>query len=105
MSTDALYEKILRRSIEDVFVVATRRGLDIKALHVEFDEGRGPGPHAEHTLTIRLRDSSIAVSAFGIPDDWMSIGSGFIDSRLSRKVTSLLADLEKEAARQQRPLP
>ena len=97
MSTQEKYEQVLRDAVEDVFVVAVRRGLDIRQLAAEFDAGRGPGPHQEHTLTISVRDTSLAVTADGVPHEWLSMGTGYIDSRFSRQIAALLSDLEKNA--------
>lgn len=66
MSTQAPYEQVLRDALEDVFVIAVRRGLDLRQLDAEFDTDLGPGPHQEHTLTISVRDTSIAVKADGV---------------------------------------
>ena len=97
MSTQEKYEQVLRDAVEDVFVVAVRRGLDIRQLAADFDAGRGPGPHQEHTLTISVRDTSLAVTADGVPHEWLSMGTGYIDSRFSRQIAALLSDLEKNA--------
>lgn len=97
MSTQEKYEQVLRDAVEDVFVVAVRRGLDIRQLAADFDAGRGPGPHQEHTLTISVRDTSLAVTADGVPHEWLSMGTGYIDSRFSRQIATLLSDLEKNA--------
>jgi hypothetical protein len=81
MATQEQYEPVLRDALEDVFVVAVRQGLDAGQLATEFDANRGPGPHQEHTLTISVRDTSLAVTADGIPHEWISTGTGFIDTR------------------------
>jgi hypothetical protein len=93
------YEQVLRDALEDVFVVAARRGIDTGQLLAEFDASRGPGPHHEHTLTISARDTSLAVTAHGIPHEWLSTGTGYIDTRFSRRIAGLLSDLEKQAQR------
>jgi len=100
MSTQEQYEQILRDALGDVFVVAVRQGLDIGHLAAEFDAGRGPGPHQEHTLTISVRKTSLAVTTDGIRHEWLSIGTGYIDTQCSRRLASLLADFEKKAQRE-----
>jgi hypothetical protein len=102
MSAQEQYEQVLRDALEDVFVVAVRRGLDTRQIAAEFDADRGPGPHQEHTLTISIRDTSFAVTADGVPHEWLSTGTGYIDSRFSRRIASLLSDLEKNAQREGR---
>jgi hypothetical protein len=37
------------------------------------------------------------VSTDGIPHEWLSTGTGYIDARFSRRITALLSDLEKKA--------
>lgn len=96
------YEQVLRDAVEDIYVVAVRRGLDIGQLAAEFDAGRGPGPHQEHTLTISVRDTSLAVTADGVPHEWLSTGTGYIDSRFSRQIAALLSDLETKAQQEGR---
>ena len=96
------YQKLLRNALEDVFVIAARRGLDTGQLAAEFDAGRGPGPHQVHTLTISVRDTSLAVTGDDIPHEWLSIGTGYIDSRFSRRIAALLSDLEQKAQREGR---
>jgi hypothetical protein len=66
-------------------------------LAVEFDVGRDPGPHSQHTLTIKLRSAPISVTDRDIPHEWLSAGTGFIDSRLSKSVAALLQELNKKA--------
>jgi hypothetical protein len=99
MPTEAakLYETVLRDAKEDIFLVATRQAIDTRLIVVEFDSGREPGLHAEHTLTVSVRDSDLAVSAFGIPHEWLPISTGFIDTRFSRLVAGLLTELVKKA--------
>jgi hypothetical protein len=99
MSVEKQYEQVIRDALEDVFVVAARQGLDTGQLVAQFDADRGPGPHQEHTLTISVRDTSLAVSAPGIPHEWLSTGTGFIDTRFSRQITALTSDLAKKAAK------
>jgi len=92
-----LYETVIRDATEDIYLVATRQAIDTRLITVEFDAGREPGLHAEHTLNISVRDSDIGVSASGIPHEWLPISTGFIDTRFSRIVAGLLADLVKKA--------
>ena len=94
MSSRAQYDAELRDALEQVFVIAARRGLDIGQLAAEFDSGRESGFHDGHTLTIGVRDTSIAVTAPLIPHSWLSTGTGFIDTRYSRKIAGMLSELE-----------
>ena len=94
-----LYATVMTDAVEHVFIYALRHAIDTRGLTVEFDVGRGPGPHSDHTLTVGLRDSPIAVSAHDIPHDWLSAGTGYIDTRLSKSVAALLQHL-KDKARQ-----
>jgi hypothetical protein len=98
------YQKLLRNALEDVFVVAARRGLDTEQLAAEFDADRGPGPHQQHTLTVSVRETSLSLTADDIPHEWLSIGTGYIDSRFSRRIAALLSDLAKKAEREGRIL-
>jgi hypothetical protein len=91
------YEQVLRHALEDVFVIVAREGLDTGRITAEFDAGRGPGPHQEHTLTISVRDTSFAVTADGIPNEWLSADTGFIDTRFARRIAAMLYDLAKKA--------
>ena len=97
MSPQEQYEQALRDAVEDVFVIAVRRGLDTRQFAAEFDVDRGPGPHQEHTLTVSVRDTSLVVTAHGIPHDWLSVGTGYIDTRFSLRIAVILSDLEKKA--------
>jgi hypothetical protein len=97
MSSRGQYDAELRDALEQVFVIAARRGLDIGQLAAEFDSGRQSGFHDGHTMTISIRDTSIAVTASLIPHSWLSTGTGFIDARFSRKIAGLLSDLETTA--------
>jgi hypothetical protein len=94
---DKLYETIMHDAVEHVYIYALRHSMDSRVLAVEFDAGRGPGPHSEHTLTISLRASPISVVASDIPHDWLSAGTGYIDTRLSKTVGTLLSELQKKA--------
>lgn len=91
------YEQVLGNALEDGFVVAVRHGLDTGLLAAKFDADRDPGPHQEHTLMISVRDTALAVIADGIPHDWISTGTGFIDVRFSRRIAVMLSDLERMA--------
>ena len=97
--TENHYQVVMRDAREDVYLVATRRAIDTRSIAVEFDAGRGPGPHDEHSLTISVRDSDLAVHALGIPHEWLPVSTGFIDTRFSRLTAGLLEDLIKKAAR------
>ena len=97
MPAQELYEKVIRDAIEDVFVVAVRQGLEAGRLIAEFDADRGPGPHQVHTLTVSVRDTSLALTADDIPHEWLNTGTGFIDTRFFRRTAALLSDLAKKA--------
>ena len=84
-------------AVEHVFIYALRHAMDTRKLGVEFDVGRGPGPHALHTLTISLRDTPISAAAQAIPHDWLSAGTGYIDTRFSKSVAALLQELTTAA--------
>ena len=84
-------------AVEHVFIYALRHAMDTRVLGVEFDVGRGPGPHSQHTLTISFRGSPISATAQDIPHEWLSAGTGFIDARLSKSVAVLLQELNKTA--------
>ena len=86
-------------AVEHVFIYALRHAMDTRVLGVEFDVDRGPGPHAEHTLTITLRNSPISATAQNIPHEWLSAGTGFIDTRFSTSVGALLQELNTAARR------
>jgi hypothetical protein len=92
-----LYATVMSDAVEHVFIHALRHSLDTRVLSVEFDVGRGPGPHSQHTLRISLRDTPISVSAQDIPHEWLSAGTGFIDTRFSQSVAALLQELNKLA--------
>lgn len=89
----------MRNAKENIYLVATRRAIDTRSIAVEFDAGRGPGPHDEHSLTLSIRESDLAVHALGIPHEWLPVSTGFIDTRFSSLVTRLLEELIKKAAR------
>ena len=98
----AQYEQVLRDALEDVMVVAVRRGLDPAKLVAQFDVNLAPALQQEHTLDIAIRDSSISVQRSGIAHEWLSMGTGYIDSRFSKCVVALLTDLEKKSLQEGR---
>jgi hypothetical protein len=102
MATQEQYEQVLRDALEDVFVVAVRQGIDTGQIAAQFDTERGSGPHQEHTLTISVRDTALTVTADGIAHEWISTGTGFIDTRFSRRIAAMLSDLERMAQREGR---
>jgi len=104
MPARELYEKVLRDALEDVFVVAARQLIDTGKLVAKFDADRGPGPHQVHTLTISVRDTSLAVTADDIPHEWLTTGTGFIDTRLFRRTAALLSELARKAEQEGRTL-
>ena len=91
------YATVMKDAVEHVFIYALRHALDTRVLSVEFDVGRGPGPHSHHSLTISLRDFPISVTAQDIPHEWLSAGTGFINPRFSMSVAILLQELHKKA--------
>lgn len=97
MTVEDMYVKSLRQALETVHIVAARSGWDIGRLVASFDDGRVPGISPEHTLTISIRDTNFSVTTEGIPHDWIEIGTNFIDSRFSRRIAALLAELEKKS--------
>ena len=93
------YTRAIEGAREDVYVVATRRSLNVDAINVQFDIDRGPGPHQDHVLTISTRDNAVSVERSGIPHEWIAtLGTGYIDTRFVKCVTALLAKLEEKAA-------
>ena len=94
-----LYEQVLSDAVEHVFIYALRHSMDTRVLRVEFDVGRGPGPHSQHTLTISFRGTPISATAQNIPHEWLSAGTGFIDTRFSKSVATLLQELNTAAGR------
>ena len=94
---EKLYETVMNDAVEHVYIYALRHAMDTRVLIVEFDAGRGPGPHEQHTLKITLRDTPLSSTAKDIPHDWLSAGTGFIDSRFSRMVGAVLQDLTLRA--------
>jgi hypothetical protein len=93
------YARVMAGAREDVFVVAARRSLNVDAIGVQFDHGRGPGPHPDHVLMISTRDNAVSVETSGIPHEWVAtLGTGYIDTRFVKCVAELLARLEKKAA-------
>ena len=99
------YARAMEGAREDVYVVATRRSLKTEAIKVQFDTGRGPGPHQDHILTISTLDNAVSVERSGIPHEWIAtLGTGYIDVRFVKCVAVLLAKLEKKAAESGIPL-
>ena len=95
----ARYSRVIRGAREDVYVLATRRGLNLRLLNVEFDIGRGPGPHELHVLTLSTRDKTVTVEEANIPHEWVAtLGTGYIDTRFVKCVTALIARFEKKAS-------
>ena len=93
------YASVMTGAREDVYVVAARRSLDVASISVQFDRGRGSGPHQEHVLAISTRDNAVSVERSGIPHEWIAtLGTGYIDTRFVKCVAVLLAKLEKKAA-------
>ena len=94
----ARYARVLRGAREDVYVLATRRGLNLRLLNVEFDIGRGPGPHESHVLTLSNTEQTVSVQESDIPHEWVAtLGTGYIDTRFVKSVTALIARFEKKA--------
>lgn len=94
---EKLYETVMNDAVEHVYIYALRHAMDTRVLGVEFDAGLGAGPHATHTLTISLRNTPLSATVNDIPHDWLSAGTGFIDSRFSKAVGGLLDELTKLA--------
>lgn len=95
----ARYARIIRGAREDVYVLATRRGLNLRTLNVEFDVGRGPGPHDTHILALSTTDKSVSVEEPNIPHEWVAtLGTGYIDTRFVKCATALIARFERKAA-------
>jgi hypothetical protein len=93
------YARVMEGAREDVYVVATRRSLNVDSISVQFDLGGGPGPDHGHLLTISTRDNAVSVERSGIPHEWIAtLGTGYIDTRFVKCVTVLLAKLEEKAA-------
>jgi hypothetical protein len=99
-----LYEQVMNDAVDVLFVFAVRRGINIKAITAEYDVGRGPGPHSEHSLTLTVPDSRISVTVPAIPHDWLCVGTSYIDVRLSKCIAALLQELEKKAEEAGRPI-
>ena len=93
------YARVMEGAREDVYVVAARRSLNMDAITVQFDAGRGPGTYPDHVLTISTRGNAVSVERPGIPHEWIAtLGTGYIDTRFVKCVTLLLSKLEKKAA-------
>ena len=97
LKKQALYDQVMNDAVEHVFVYAVRQAMDTRKLIAQFDAGRGPGPHEEHTLTISLRDTDLSVNAEHIPHEWLSMGTGYIDMRFSKRIAALLQELNQMA--------
>jgi len=91
------HDEVLRHAVEDIAVIATRYGINSRHLLIAFDVGRQPARYDDHTVTIAIRDSDLSVTAEGIPHHWLAVGTGFIDTRLSRRIGPLLIELENKA--------
>jgi hypothetical protein len=91
------YDEVLRRAVEDIAIIATRYGINHRHLVIVFDIGRVPAVQNEHTLTIAIRDCDISVVADGIPHEWLGVAKGFVDTRLSRRIGTLLLELDTKA--------
>jgi hypothetical protein len=95
----ARYARVMRGAREDVYVLATRRGLNLRLLSVEFDVGRGAGPHETHVLTLSTLDKTVSVEEADIPHEWVAtLGTGYIDTRFVKCATGLIARFEKKAS-------
>ena len=98
--TEDQYDIVMRDAKENVFLVAARRTIDTRLLTVEFDVGADSGPRDEPMLKISVRDAPIAVTADAIPHEWLPAHTDYIDTRFSRLVGGLLAELVKKAQEQ-----
>jgi hypothetical protein len=96
-SPEEKYESEMRDARDTVFLVAVRRAIDTRLIDVEFDAGRGPGPHKTHDLLVSVRGSAITASSHNIPHEWLATGTGFIDTRLSKLTASLISELTAKA--------
>lgn len=94
---EKLYDQVISDALEHVHIFALRRGIEAGVFTAAFDLDRGPGPHSEHTLTLTVRASGIVVTGHGIPHDWLSVGTSFIDVRYSKRIADLLQELENKA--------
>jgi len=91
------HDEVLRHAVEDIAVIAIRYGINSRHLLIAFDVGREPARYDDHTVTIAIRDSDLSVTTDGIAHHWLVAGTGFIDTRLSRRIGPLLIELEKKA--------
>jgi len=91
------YEEVLSRALEDIAVIGTRYGINSRHLLIAFDVGRQPARYNEHSVTISIRNSDMSVTADGIPHHWLGVATGFVDTRLSRRIGPLLLQLEAKA--------
>ena len=97
--TDPLkhYDRLIEHAVEEIANIATRYGINSRHLMIAIDVGREPARYNEHTVTLSIRDSDIAVTAESIPHDWFRMGTGFVDTRLSRRIGPLLLQLLHKA--------
>jgi len=98
------YEESLNRALEDIAIIATRHGINSRHLLIAFDVGREPARYNEHTVTLSIRNSDISVVADGIPHHWLGVATGFVDTRLSRRIGPMLLQLENKAQDAGHPL-
>ena len=91
------YDEALSRAVEDIAIIATRYGINSRNLAIGFDVGRKPARYNEHTITISIRNSDLSVTADGIPHHWLGVATGFVDTRLSRRIGPLLLQLQNQA--------
>ena len=97
MQSAKQYESVIRNAKETVFLVAARRGIDVRRIDVEIDAGLGPGHLKVHTLVISVRGAPLSVRDRNIAHDWLAAGTAFIDDRFSKLVAGLLSDLAAKA--------
>ena len=91
------YERLIKHAVEEIAVIATRHGINSRHLIIAFDVGREPARYNEHTVTLSIRDSDISVTAEGIPHHWLRMATGFVDTKLPRRIGPLLLQLEQRA--------
>lgn len=91
------YDETLSRAVEDIAIIATRYGINSRNLAIGLDIGREPARYNEHTVTIAIRNTDLSVTAEGIPHHWLGVATGFVDTRLSRRIGPLLLQLENQA--------
>ena len=91
---DNLYRVVMRDAIEDIYLVAMRRAVDTRSVNIEFDAGRGPGPHAEHKAATRTAPSMPSASPRRAAGEHQVHRYPFF-----QLVTGLLEELIKKAQR------